>query len=68
MNPGIDARLKQSAKVLASLCAIEMVLPSGTLIVLGDLLTGQPQGRWRRCPSNQHGELPARKGVGPCGR
>jgi len=40
MNTGIGTRLKRIAKVLACLCAIEMFLPGGTLIVLGYLLTG----------------------------
>ena len=38
MNVGIGARVKRIAKVLASLCAIELCLPGGTLIVLGYLL------------------------------
>jgi hypothetical protein len=44
MNTGIGARLKRMAKGLATLCAIELCLPGGTLIMLGDLLTGQRQG------------------------
>ena len=34
------ARLKRILKVLFCLCAIELFLPGGTLIVLGYLLTG----------------------------
>ena len=41
MNPGIGARLKRMAKVIATLCAIEMFLPGGTLLVLGLLLSGR---------------------------
>ena len=41
MNPGIGARLKRMAKVVATLCAIEMFLPAGTLLVLGLLLSGR---------------------------
>jgi hypothetical protein len=45
MNTRYGARIKQIAKVLARLCAIGMFLPGGgTLILLGDLLTGQRQG------------------------
>ena len=43
MNSGTGARLKRFAKVLGTLCAIEMVLPGGTLMVLTYLLTGQMQ-------------------------
>ena len=43
MKSGIGARLKQIAMGLASVCAIEMVLPGGTLMVLTYLLTGQMQ-------------------------
>jgi len=39
MNSGIGARLKRFAKVLATLCAIEMVLPGGTVIVVTYFLT-----------------------------
>jgi hypothetical protein len=39
MNTGIGARVKRIAKVLAALCAIELFLPGGTLIVVGYLLT-----------------------------
>ena len=35
----MGARLKRIAKVLFCLCAIELFLPGGTLIVLGYLLT-----------------------------
>ena len=45
MNTGMGARLKRIAKVLATLCAIELFLPGGTLIVLGYLLTGRPHIR-----------------------
>ena len=41
MNIGMAARLKRIVKVLACLCAVEMFLPGGTLIVLGCLLTGE---------------------------
>jgi len=41
MTPGISVRLKQIAKVLATLCAIELCVPGGTLIVLGLLLTAR---------------------------
>jgi uncharacterized membrane protein YgdD (TMEM256/DUF423 family) len=41
MNAGMHARLKRIAKVLATLCAIELLLPGGTLIALGLLLTGR---------------------------
>ncbi len=44
MNTRIGSPIKQIAKVLVTLCAIEMFLPGGTLIMLGDLLTGQRQG------------------------
>ncbi len=40
MITGMGARLKRIAKVLFCLCAIELFLPGGTLIVLGYLLTG----------------------------
>ena len=42
MNIGMGARLRQIAKVVACLCAIELCLPGGTLIVLGYLLAGRP--------------------------
>ena len=42
MNIGMGARLRQIAKVVACLCAIELFLPGGTLIVLGYLLAGRP--------------------------
>jgi hypothetical protein len=42
MRTGIGARLKGIAKVLPYLCAIELFLPGGTLIVLGYLLTRGP--------------------------
>jgi len=45
MNPGIRARLTRMAKVLPYLCAIELFLPGGTLIVLGYLLTRRPHVR-----------------------
>lgn len=41
MNPGIGARLKRIAKVLATLCAIELFLPGGTLIVISILLASR---------------------------
>ena len=41
MNTGMGARLKRIAKVVATLCAIEMFLPGGTLLVLGLLLSGR---------------------------
>jgi hypothetical protein len=41
MNTGMGARLRRIAKVVACLCAIELFLPGGTLIVLGLLLTGR---------------------------
>ncbi|HYB75252.1 MAG TPA: hypothetical protein VED18_17900 [Candidatus Sulfotelmatobacter sp.] len=41
MNTGVSARLKRIAKVLAAPCAIEVLLPGGTLIVLGWLLAGR---------------------------
>ena len=40
MNTGMRARLKRIAKVLFCLCSIELLLPGGTLIVLGYLLMG----------------------------
>lgn len=42
MNIGKGARLRRMAKVVACLCAIELVLPGGTLIVLGCVLAGRP--------------------------
>jgi len=42
MNIGTGARLRRIAKVVACLCAIELFLPGGTLIVLGYLLAGRP--------------------------
>lgn len=36
----MGTRLKRIVKVLLCLCAIELFLPGGTLIVLGYLLTG----------------------------
>jgi hypothetical protein len=42
MNIGMGARLRRIAKVVACLCAIELFLPGGTLIVLGYLLAGRP--------------------------
>jgi hypothetical protein len=41
MNPGIGARLKRIAKVLATLGAIELCLPGGTLIVISILLASR---------------------------
>ena len=41
MNPGIGPRLKRMAKVLATVCAIEVCLPGGTLLALGYLLALQ---------------------------
>jgi hypothetical protein len=38
MNSGIATRLRRMAKVLATLCAIEICLPGGTLIVISILL------------------------------
>ena len=43
MNTGFGARLKRIANVLGRLCAIELFLPGGTLLVLGYLLTGGRQ-------------------------
>jgi len=45
MNAGIGARVIRVAKVLASLCAIELCLPGGTLIVLGYFLALRPHLR-----------------------
>ena len=42
MNIGMGARLRRIAKVVACLCAIELILPGGTLIVLGYLLASRP--------------------------
>ena len=55
MNTGIGTRLKRFAKVLACLCAIEMFLPGGTLIVLGYLLMG---GRRIHTSAKGEGGLP----------
>jgi hypothetical protein len=41
MNTGMGTRLKRIAKVVACLCAIEMFLPGGTLIVLGYLVAAR---------------------------
>lgn len=41
MNTRMGARLKRIAKMLAALCAIELLLPGGTLIVLGLVLAGR---------------------------
>jgi hypothetical protein len=41
MNARYGTRLKQIAKVLARLCAIEMFLPGGTLIVISILLASR---------------------------
>jgi hypothetical protein len=41
MNTGIGARLKRMAKGLATLCAIELCLPGGTLIVISILLASR---------------------------
>jgi hypothetical protein len=41
MNTGMGARLKRIAKVVAALCAIELFLPGGTLIVLSILLASR---------------------------
>jgi hypothetical protein len=40
MNTGIAVKLKRLARLIGRLCAIELFLPGGTLIVLGYLLTG----------------------------
>jgi hypothetical protein len=42
MNMGMSARFTRIAKVVPCLCAIELCLPGGTLIVLGYLLAGRP--------------------------
>jgi hypothetical protein len=42
MNIGMGARLRRMAKVVACLGAIELVLPGGTLIVLGYVAAGRP--------------------------
>jgi hypothetical protein len=54
MITGMGARLKRIAKVLFFLCAIELFLPGGTLIVLGYLLTG---GRHIHTSSKAEGGL-----------
>ncbi len=41
MNTGTATRLKRIAKMLGTICAIELCLPGGTLIALGYLLTVQ---------------------------
>ena len=41
MHTGMGARLTRMAKMLAALCAIEVFLPGGTLIMLGLLLAGR---------------------------
>jgi hypothetical protein len=45
MNTGMGARVKRIAKIVAALCAIELLLPGGTLIVLLYVLTGRSHVR-----------------------
>jgi hypothetical protein len=40
MNTGVGARVRRIGKVLAALCAIEVLLRGGMLIVLILVLTG----------------------------
>ena len=44
MNTGMGARLKRIARVVATLCAIELFLPGGTLIVISILLASRVPG------------------------
>jgi hypothetical protein len=41
MNTGMGTRLKRCAKVVGPLCAIEVFLPGGTLIVIAFLLASR---------------------------
>jgi hypothetical protein len=50
MNTGMGARLKRFAKVLATLCAIELLLPGGTLIVISILLASRAPEISQRFP------------------
>ena len=75
MNIGMRARLRRIGKVVACLCAIELVLPGGTLIVLGYLLAGRPHvpataegGRAFKVVRDIRGLISANAGAGDASR